>query len=144
MYLVQAMQPKDGATFDNCSKVCPKDLVAGGRADGDFIGSVLLKPEGVEETKDGVKKIEPFHPVLRLQVNIDRERTPLSGRAAYNNCIAHHDSLIACNVAIQDAKPASERNYNIDIGFRLRLEIKDITGGNKKTITETKVLVYEN
>jgi len=141
MYLVQAMQPKNGATYDNCAKACPNDMVASSDTNGEFIGSVLLTKDGVVETKEGKKITTQWFNHANVYVWVD-ENTRLSGRAKFNNLIAQQESLIACNVAIQNAKPASERNYTIDIGFRLRLEIKDLVGGGKKTITATKALVY--
>lgn len=143
MYLVQAMQPKNGATFDNCSKACPNDMVASSDTNGEFIGSLLLTKDGVVETKEGKKITTQWFNHANVYVWVD-EDTRLAGRAKFNNLIAQQQSLIACNVAIQEAKPASQRNYTIDIGFRLRLEIKDLVGGGKKTITATKALVYQN
>jgi hypothetical protein len=155
LYLVHAMVPKDGASYDNCAKACPSDMVAGQNTNGDFIGSVLLKPDGVEHINaSGVKELDPYVPILDCWVYIDDERTPLGGRAAYNNLIAQSEGLIACNLAIQNAKPENlpgchatntcTRNYDIDLGFRLKVEFKDIVGGGKKTITLTNGSVYAN
>ena len=155
LYLVHAMVPKGGASYDNCAKACPSDMVAGTNTNGDFIGSVLLKPDGIEYyNSTGVKKTDPYVPVLDCWAYIDDERTPLGGRAAYNNLIAQSEGLITCNLAIQNAKPENlpgcystntcTRNYDIDLGFRLRVEFKDIVGGGKKTIILTNGSVYAN
>ena len=150
MYLVHEMVPKNGATYDNCAKACPSDLVISNNNRGDFIGSVLLTPEGVKSNNSvGKDVIDPYTPVLDctryiIDDGFNPGVTPLEGRATFNNLVAQVTSTIACNVNIQNQKPANERNYYFDKGFRLKMEIKDLTGSDKKTITLTSVNLYEN
>jgi hypothetical protein len=150
MYLVHEMVPKNGATYDNCAKACPSDLVISNNNSGEFIGSVLLTPEGVKSNDSNGNTItEPYNPVLDCTRYIISDGfnpgiTPLGGRATWNNLVAQVTSTIACNVNIQNQKPANERNYYFDKGFRLKMEIKDLTGSDKKTITLTSVNLYEN
>lgn len=150
LYLMHEMIPKGGASYNNCAKACPSDLVISTANHAAFIGSILLTPEGVKSNDaNGKQVIEPYNPVLDTTIYIITDsdipgKTPLEGVATYNNLVAQHDSTISCNVLIQEAKPSNERNYDFDKGFRLKIVIKDINGVDTKTIIQTNVVVYEN
>lgn len=150
MYLIHEMVPKNGATYDNCAKACPSDLVISNLPIPEFIGSVLLTPDGIKSNdSNGNTTTEPYKPILDCTRYIISDGfnpgvTPLGGRAAWNNLVAQVTSTIACNVNIQNQKPVNERNYKFDYGFRLKIVIKDLTGSDIKTITLTTVNLYEN